>query len=618
MTPGRSRQDATSRLEPSSTPGTPETTTLRVVLVHWYGRFNDLIEDLRRQEDRLALVLSIMIGALVGLVIVAFVLVTGRLASQMYPPGDAGWRRLFVPIIGALVTGFILFRYFPDARGSGIPQTRAAVFIHDGYISLRTVIGKLVCCSMSLASGISLGREGPSVQIGSGIASVIGRRLGMSKEQVRRLVPVGSAAALAAAFNTPIAAIVFSLEEIMGDLHAPILGSVVLSSTTSWMVLHLILGDEPLFHVPAYHLENPVELLFYAALGIVGGLVSVFFVRLLLWLRVWFARLPQESRWIQPVAGGIVVGTMGLFVPEVLGVGYDQVEKVLNGDLVFRVAVMLTILKIIATSASYASGNAGGIFGPTLFIGAMLGAAVGQVANIAFPGITAEPGAYALVGMGAAFAGTIRTPLTSVIMIFEVTRDYEIIVPLMIANMLAYFVSQKLQREPIYQALARQDGLHLPTAASRAPDDAAKVVAVIREAPQPLEPDLLIRGALQRVSDSALESWPVADGEKFLGMVRTADLIKAAEGASEADTVRKVMQQQDEFQGTAPAFAHLHTDFTLDQALARMGGARHNVLPVVSRADVGILLGIVTLSDILDAYGVEGGERKRKSGEREE
>ncbi len=582
--------------------------------MHWYGRFNDLIEDLRRQEDRLALVLSLMIGALVGLVIVAFVLVTGRLAAHMYPPGDAGWRRLFVPIIGSLVTGFLLFRYFPDARGSGIPQTRAAVFIHDGYISLRTVVGKLVCCSTSLASGISLGREGPSVQIGGGIASVIGRRLGMSKEQVRRLVPVGTAAALAAAFNTPIAAIVFSLEEIMGDLHAPILGSVVLSSTTSWMVLHLILGDEPLFHVPAYHLQNPAELLIYAVLGIAGGLVSVFFVRLLLWLRAWFAQLPRESRWIQPVAGGIAVGAIGLFVPEVLGVGYDQVEKVLNGDLVFRVALMLAVLKIIATSAAYASGNAGGIFGPTLFIGAMLGAAVGQVANMVFPGITAEPGAYALVGMGAAFAGTIRTPLTSVIMIFEVTRDYEIIVPLMIANMLAFFISQKLQREPIYQALARQDGLHLPTSASRAPEGAARVVTVIREAPQPIDPDTAIQDALQRVSDSALESWPVADSEKFLGMVRVADLAQAAQGSGEAATVREVMKQ-DESHGHGHEFAHLHTDFTLDQALARMGEARHNVLPVVSRADVGILLGIVTLGDILDTYGVEARGRKREDPE---
>jgi CIC family chloride channel protein len=187
--------------------------------------------------------------------------------------------RVLVPTLGALVSGLLLARFFPDARGSGIPQTRAAIFIHDGRITLKTVVGKFVCCATSLASGIALGREGPSVHIGSGIASVVARRLGLSTAQVRWLIPVGASAALAAAFNTPIAAVLFSLEEIMGDLHAPVLGSVVLSSTTSWMVLHLVLGDEPLFHVAGYHLVSPVELLVYAMLPVLrntyAGILSV-------------------------------------------------------------------------------------------------------------------------------------------------------------------------------------------------------------------------------------------------------------------------------------------------------------------------------------------------------
>src|SRR5689334_11834695 len=269
----------------------------------WIVRVTGLVEDLRRREDRLALFLSLLIGALVGLVVVAFILLTGRLAAHMYPAGDdSAWRRVMVPTLGALVTGFLIFRFFPNARGSGIPQTRAAIFIEDGRITLRTVVGKFVCCSASLASGIALGREGPSVHIGSGIASVIARRLGLSVPQVRWLLPVGASAALAAAFNTPIAAVLFSLEEIMGDMHAPILGSVVLSSTTSWMVLHLVLGDEPLFHVAGYHLVGPGELLAYIVLGIVGGLGSVVFVKLLLRLRAAFARLPKRTVWLQPVA----------------------------------------------------------------------------------------------------------------------------------------------------------------------------------------------------------------------------------------------------------------------------------------------------------------------------
>jgi H+/Cl- antiporter ClcA len=194
------------------------------------------VDGLRSNENQLSLFLSLVMGALVGLVVVAFILLTGRLAVRTYPPGGAGWRRILVPTLGALATGYLLYRYFPNARGSGIPQTKFALFIQDGRIQLRTVLGKFFCCSASLASGIALGREGPSVQIGGGLASVIARRLNLSREQVKTLVPVGCSAALAAVFNTPIAAVLFSLEEIMGDLHPPVLGSVVLSSVTAWMV----------------------------------------------------------------------------------------------------------------------------------------------------------------------------------------------------------------------------------------------------------------------------------------------------------------------------------------------------------------------------------------------
>ena len=564
------------------------------------SRVTSLVEDVRRREDRLALLLSLLVGALVGLVVVAFILLTGRLAAHAYPPGGMGWRRVLIPTIGALVTGFLLYKYFPMARGSGIPQTRAALFIHDGRISFRSVIGKFVCCSGSLASGIALGREGPAVFMGAGLSSVIARRLGLSKAQIKWLIPVGGAAALAAAFNTPIAAVLFSLEEIMGDLHAPILGSVVLSSTTSWMVLHLVLGDEPLFHVPAYRLVNNGELGVYAVLGVVGGLCSVAFVKLLLSLRAWFARLPKRTQWLQPTVGGLTVGILGYFVPQVLGVGYNHVDTVLNGDVVLKVVVLLAALKIIATAVCYASGNAGGIFGPSMFIGAMVGASVGSVAHLLFPASTASPGAYALVGMGTAFAGIIRTPLTSVIMIFEVTRDYTIIVPLMISNLIAFFISQKLQAAPIYEALAHQDGIHLPTREVGGQSARLSVTAAIREPPEPFLPHTTIREALVRAEGSALESWPVADDDGLIGMVRITDLEAAA---STPDLpIRDLLGSFKESEEDRDI--HIHLDQPLGQALARMGESGHRALPVVSRANARTLLGIVTLPDILSAYGV--------------
>jgi len=415
-----------------------------------------LSERIRQREDQLFLVLTLVIGAIVGLVVVAFIVVTERAGLRMYPVNGAPWRRLVTPIVGALVTGYLLYRYFPNARGSGIPQTKTALFAGDGTISFKTVFGKFFCSSASLASGIALGREGPSVHIGAGIASILSRWLGLKPEKVKSLLPVGAAAALAAAFNTPIAAVLFSLEEVMGDLHAPLLGSVVLSSATSWMVLHLLLGDEPLFHVPAYHLVHPVEFAIYAVLGLAGGLVSVWFVKMLLWIRARFLKLPSSTVWLQPAAGGLIVGLMGWFVPEVLGVGYSYVGEALNGHMALKFMALLVVLKVIATTTSYSTGNAGGIFGPSLFIGAMVGGAVGSVAHMALPRYTADVGAYALVGMGTTFAGIVRVPLTSVIMIFEMTRDYSIIVPLMISYLRSLAISYNSQRTPIYQALAHQ------------------------------------------------------------------------------------------------------------------------------------------------------------------
>jgi len=580
------------------------------------SKFRNILERLRQNENQLAIVLSLLIGALVGLVVVAFILLTGRLAARMYPAGGAGWHRILVPILGSLGTGYLLWKYFPLARGSGIPQTKFALFVNDGRISLRTVLGKFFCCAASLASGIALGREGPSAQIGAGIASVIARNLGLSQERVKALVPVGCSAALAAAFNTPIAAVLFSLEEVMGDLHASVLGTAVLSSATSWMVLHLVLGDDPLFHVSGYRLVHPSELGIYAVLGIVGGFGSVAFVKLLLGLRAWFMRFPKWSVWLQPAIGGLSVGVMGYFVPEVMGVGYNYVEKVLNGDLVLQVVVLLSILKIVATAVSYASGNAGGIFGPSLFIGAMMGGAVGSVAHRVLPGYTAGPGAYALVGMGTAFAGIVRTPMTSVIMIFEMTRDYTIIVPLMISNLIAFFISQRFQREPIYEALAHQDGVHLPTAESRSDQGRVRVSQVMRPAPVLLAPTISVSSAMERVTDhradepkkaALLDAWPVGEGRELVGMIQQSQLQQAVSHGDSNKTLAEIGDAGFDLRhADAEEFPHVHPDHTLSLALERMGTTKLHVLPVVSRADVRQLLGIVVLADVLEAYGVGG------------
>jgi chloride channel protein, CIC family len=550
--------------------------------------------QLAHQEDRVFLILTIVIGALAGVAVVAFILLTERLGARIYPPGVSVWRRLIGPIAGALSMGYVLARFFPDARGNGVVQTKSALYSPDARMTLHSIIGKFFCTSVTLASGIPLGPEGPSVAVGAGIASVLGRRLGLKPEKVRTLIPVGAAAAIAAAFNTPIAAVLFSLEEIVGDLHAPVLGSVVLASATAWMVLRLLLGDNPLFHVPQYQLVHPVEFAFYAVLGIAGGIVSGAFLRTLLWTRALFKRLPAKSRWIQPLAGGVLVGVVGIFAPQVLGVGYVYVNALLNGHMAIKIAALLVVLKLITSATSSGSGNAGGIFAPVLFIGAMLGGSVGGVAHHFWPQLTASPGAYALVGMGAAFAGIIRTPMTSVVLVFEVTRDYTIIVPLMIANLVSYFISRKIQSETLYEELARQDGIHLPVAGSRVRPD-ARVVGQVMHAPEEvLVPTMTVDEACTLADRSGLSTWPVANDRVLVGLISVEKLHRLKDDGKGALLLGETID--------SGGFPHLHSDQSLDIALERMGSSGLRLLPVVSRFNTQEMLGVVYLSDILNAY----------------
>jgi CIC family chloride channel protein len=575
------------------------TVQLNAVPVKWWDvPARQWVDFLKRREEQVFLVLTLVIGALVGLTVVAFIVLTEHVGARIYPAGGAAWRRVLAPVVGSLVIGYLLFKYFPDARGSGVPQTKAALYARGGRISLGTVFGKFFCTSATLASGIPLGREGPSVQVGAGLSSALGRALGLSPEKVKALVPVGAAAAIAAAFNTPLAAVLFTLEEVVGDLHAPVLGSVVLASATSWAVLRLLLGNDPLFKVPQYQLVSPWEFGVYAVLGVLGGLMSVAFTKLLVGMRERFLRLPRKTVWFQPLAGGLLVGVMGWFVPQILGVGYTYVGAALNGGMAVKLMVLLLVLKFFAVTTSYASGNAGGIFGPALFLGAMLGGIVGTAAHHLAPAHIAAPGVYALVGMGTAFAGIVRAPMTSVVMIFETTRDYAIIVPLMISNLVSLFISSKLQREPIYEVLAGQDGIHLPGPESRSVEGQRRVISAMRPATEVLSDDMTVEEAMEKVRASAFHSWPAIDDSGVVGVVGLSALQNAW---GDGGASRKLKEFVD-----ASEFPHLHPDHPLSVALERMGRTHMDVLPVVSRADVHKLEGVVTLQEVLRFYGFGG------------
>jgi chloride channel protein, CIC family len=590
---------AETQLKKPPQPGTLPAT--RTLAEWWRIPSRQWAAFLKNREEQVFLVLTLIIGALVGITVVAFIVLTQHFGAHIYPSGggqSAAWRRLLVPVIGSLAMGYLLFKYFPDARGSGVPQTKAALYARGGFISFATVFGKFFCTSATLASGIPLGREGPSVQVGAGLSSVLGRALRLSPEKIKALIPVCAAAAIAAAFNTPLAAVLFALEEVVGDLHAPVLGSVVLASATSWAMLRLLLGNDPLFKVPQYQLVSPWEFGIYAVLGVLGGLVSVVFTKLLLRMRERFLRLPRKTLPFQPVVGGLLVGVMGWFVPQILGVGYDHVSSALNGGMALRLMLLLLVLKLVAVTTSYASGNAGGIFGPALFIGAMLGGSIGAVAHHFLPGQVATPGVYALVGMGTAFAGIVRAPMTSVVMIFETTRDYAVIVPLMISNLISFFISQRLQRQPIYEVLAYQDGIHLPTAEFRSSDEERQVVRAMRPPDETLDAALTLQEAAERVRASTARASLVTDRRGVIGVVSLAFLEKQLADAGATRTLEQLVSGHE--------FPHVHPDHSLDLALERMGSARLDVLPVVNRGNIHKLEGIVTLQDVLAFYGFGG------------
>lgn len=544
-------------------------------------------QRLRTYESQLFLALSVVIGILAGLAAVLFTLAIERADATLLGVAPSSMRTFAIPALVSILTGFLLATLFRGVRGSGVPQTKAAFHLHGGRIPARVPLGKFFVGVLCIGSGHSLGREGPSVQIGAGIASVVGQQLRLSPARIRDLVPVGAAGALAAAFNTPIAAVLFALEEIIGDLNATLLGSTVLASVASVVVARSILGNEPLFHVPAYHLVHPAELVGYAALGVVGGIVSLIFCKGLLGVRSAFLRLPRSTLVFQPAMGGVVIGATLLLVPQVRGVGYEYVDQALNGGLVLRAMLVLCFVKLAATVVSYSSGNAGGIFAPSLFIGAMLGGTVGTLINrmAAFP--TAEPGAYALVGMGTLFAGIIRAPMTSVFMIFEITQDYQIIIPLMVANLLSYVISRRYQPVAVYEALLRQDQIHLPSGANRErPEWTAS--DLMSTAPAFLPADMTVDAAYQLGETDGRHAHLVGHREGFLGVITAEQLRTVRDAGGGAGMVASAVDE---------SFVHVHPDHPLDTVLERFAEA-DGLLPVVSRAAARRVEGVITVDDI--------------------
>jgi chloride channel protein, CIC family len=439
-----------------------------------YLRFNAwLLRRMPTERQRL-LVVTILAGGLCGLTAVAFHLSIMGLEALLinranYAPGYSWifWT-ILCPTLGGLVAGVGLTYFAPAAAGSGIPQVKVAYTLRSGYVTVRETIGKFVLCAVQIGSGASLGLEGPTVQVCAGVSSMLARLARLSPKNTRRMASVGMAAGIAAAFNAPIAAVTFTLEELIGDLDQTMLSGVIVAAALSAVVEHSILGSNPVFHVNAYYqLTKASSLIWYALLGLLAAIVSVTFTDLLLALRAWFKRLKSVPKWVQPAIGGAATGGLAavalafFHLNGIAGDPYGTLTLALTGKMTVVAMLVFCVLKLAATVCSYSSGGAGGIFAPALFMGSMLGGSVGYLDVIVFHHSTDSIGAFAVVGMGAVFAGIVRAPMTSVLIIFEMTGGYGLVLPLMIANMSAFALARHWRRVPIYEALLAQDGIYL-------------------------------------------------------------------------------------------------------------------------------------------------------------
>ncbi len=427
-------------------------------------------------ERQRLLGITIVAGGVSGLAAVAFHISVIKLYGLLIDratsaPGHAWiWWTILTPALGGLLAGLGLTYWVPAAAGSGIPQVKVAYANRFGAITIKEIVGKYVLCTLQLGSGISLGLEGPTVQICAGVTSLLSRVARLSPANRKRMASVGMAAGIAAAFNAPFAAVTFTFEELIGTLDNTMFFGVMVAAALAAVVEHSILGASPVFQVPrlqTYALSKASSLLWYALLGLLAAIVSVAFTDSLLALRAWFKRLKKVPKWVQPAIGGAATGgfavlAIGFFHWNgIAGDPYKTLTQALLGNLPVAAMAALCVLKLAATVTSYSSGGAGGIFAPALFMGGMLGGAVGYLDVIVFHHPADSIGAFAVVGMGAVFAGIVRAPMTSILIIFEMTGGYGLVLPMMIANMSAFALARHWRHKQIYEALLEQDGVVL-------------------------------------------------------------------------------------------------------------------------------------------------------------
>jgi CIC family chloride channel protein len=503
--------------------------------------------------------------------------------------------KIWIPALGGLAVGPLVYFLAREAKGHGVPEVMEAVALRQGIIRKRVVFVKSLASAISIGTGGSVGREGPIVQIGSAIGSAVGQLLRVSADRIRTLVGCGAAAGIAATFNAPVAGSMFALEVILGDFGLATFSPIVISSVAATAVSRHFLGNSPAFMVPAYHLVSAWELPLYVLHGLFCALVAVSFTTLLYRSEDIFAEL-KVPEYLKATLGGLSLGIMGLLFPHVLGVGYPAIDLALMQKLSWGLMLLLVVFKILATAITIGSGGSGGIFAPSLFMGAMAGGFFGMVVHALFPGVTALPGAYSIVGMGAVVSGTTHGPLSAILILFEMTGDYKIILPLMIACIVSSLASGQMLKESIYTLKLARRGVNIRAGKEVNILRAIPVKNVMNPQAESVPENLRLGELAEIISKSKYNSFPVVNHKgRLAGVLSYFDY----KDVIFDEHLKDLVVAKDL---ATPKVVTVTVDDNLYDALSKITSKDFSILPVVSTTNPLELAGVLSRRDIISAY----------------
>ncbi len=506
------------------------------------------------------------------------------------------WTVALLPVIGGLAVGLIVRYFVGQEKHHGVAGIMEAVALAGGRLRYKRVVPKAIVSALSIGSGASVGPEDPSVQIGANIGSMFGQLLHLSDERMRSLAAAGAAAGIAAAFNAPIAGVFFSLEIILGEISGSALGIIVIASVVSAVFTQAVSGPQPAFQVPTYAFHTVKELPLYVGLGVIAGPISALYVRALYLAQDFFHDRPMPD-WLKPAVAGLAVGVTGIFLPDIFGVGYSTIERTLLAtSMSAGFMIILLVAKLIMTSVSIGGGFMGGVFAPALYLGATLGAAYGTIAARFFPGLPITPPAFAMVGMAAVLAGAVHSPLTAVLLLFEMTNDYRIILPLMLAVVVSLLISQWIQRESVYTLGLARKGIRLERGRDVEVMQAIRVEEVMQTNVMSLKESDTLQEASEVFIRTRHHGLPVVnDTGELVGILTVSDIDRAHNEGKLKTTVGEVCTRDMEV---------AYPDETIGSAMRKMSTRDLGRLPVVARDNSRKLVGLLRRSDVIRAYDV--------------